>query len=259
MKRAGLLILKAGVVFVLIILVFLSISVAPIDRTLPQEEAFYREMMDEIDQAISPIPISDTSQYEVGYSKQSITPSFTTATAGYVKRKGKHFTSIRDSVFVRTMIIKQARQELALVSLDMLIIPPILFQRLEKALRDYGFPMEQVYLGTTHTHNSVGNWDDHLVGEIYAGEFNPELIDFMVRQIVSGLDQARKNSQKASMRYGAVPVRETVNNRLIKNGPVDSLFHLVEIVRQDGSKGIFASSAFCYRSENKQGFAFIDT
>jgi hypothetical protein len=241
MKKFGLLLIKIGVALVLIILLFLSVSIAPIDRTLPQEQAFYQEMMDQIDRAIDPILVSDTSRYEVGFAKQSITPSFTTATAGYVKRKGEHFTDIRDSVFVRTMLIKQDGQELALVSLDMLIVPPILFNRLEEALSQYGFPMEQVYLGTTHTHNSVGNWDDHLVGEIYAGEFNSQLIDFLVQQIVSCLDEARANMQRASLRYGAIAMRETVNNRLLKNGPVDSLFHLVEIVREDGSKGIVAS------------------
>jgi hypothetical protein len=241
MKRIGLLLLKILGIFLLVVLVFLSFSVAPIDRTLPQEQAFYQEMMDQIDNSIDPLPVSDTTRYEVGFAKRSITPSFTTATAGYVKRKGKHFTSIRDSVFVRTMIVKQADLEVALVSLDMLIVPPILYHRLEEALKVYGFPMEQVYLGTTHTHNSVGNWDDHLVGEIYAGNFNSQLIDYLVQQMVTCLDEARNDIQRASLRYGVIPVREAVSNRLIKNGPVDSLFHLIEIVREDGSKGIVAS------------------
>ncbi len=236
------------------ILLFVAVSVAPIDRTLPQDQPFYADMMSRIDSVRLRVS-DDSSAFKVGFGKASITPSYSTSTAGYVKRKGAHFTSIRDSVFVRTMVIEQGQSVVAVVSLDMLIVPPLLYYRLRDQLPFINFSIDQVYLGATHTHNSVGQWDDHLVGEIYAGDFDPGLIDFISKQILRAIQQATTTSVDARLAYGNIAVPGAVTNRLIKDGPVDSLLHVLKVNRADGSIGIltsFSAHATCMSSADLQ-------
>jgi neutral ceramidase len=241
MKKAVFVILKVLGIFLAALLVFISLSIAPVDRNLPEAFVYYDRMMSSIDHKLQDPPALDGSPYSIGFGKASITPSFTTPTAGYVKRKGAHFSGVRDSIFVRTMVIRQEQTEVAMVSLDMLIVPPLLYNQLAVELPESDFSIDQVYLGATHSHNSIGQWDDHLVGEIYAGGYNEELIAFLARQIVASIRQARADIQPGVLRYASIPVRSAVNNRLIRGGPVDSLLHMVEVVREDGTRGMLTS------------------
>lgn len=241
MKKAFRIVGKVLLALVVAILLLLAVSIAPIDRTLPTNKPFYNTMMQRID-SLDTKPMDDsTAGFKIGFGKASITPAYPTSTAGYVKRRGAHFTAIHDSIFVRTMVVMQGEKKVALVSLDMLIVPPLLYDRLMNELQSIKFSIDQVYLGATHTHNSIGQWDDHLVGEVYAGEYDPGLIEFITNQVLESIQIAERDIQIAEVKHGSVPVREAVNNRLIKNGPVDSLLHIIEVQREDGTKGIFTS------------------
>ncbi|MFN3840189.1 MAG: neutral/alkaline non-lysosomal ceramidase N-terminal domain-containing protein [Cyclobacteriaceae bacterium] len=226
---------------VAVVILFLAVSIAPIDRTLPADQTYYAEMMAQIDSVLSRPVQTDTNALQVGFAKVSITPSFVTATAGYVKRKGKPFSAIRDSVFVRTMAISSGGDMYFIVSLDMLIVPPLLYKRLADNLPQSGYAIDQVFLGATHTHNSLGEWDSSTVGEIYAGDYNNELMNFLVQQVLQSLHKAAAAVKPAELHYGTMAVSDAVTNRLIRNGPVDSLLHILEIGYEDGSKCILTS------------------
>ncbi len=233
------------------IVLFVAVSVAPLDRSTPHDQPHYAAMMARIDSAVQLRVTEDSAALRVGFGKASITPHYPTATAGYVKRKGALFSGIRDSVFVRTLVFEQANNEVAVVSFDLLIVPPALYQRLANALPSIGFSINRVYLGATHTHNSVGQWDNHLVGEIYAGDFDQNLIDFISHQTLRSIQEASASKVEATVAYGNIGVPEAVTNRLIKEGPVDSLLHVVEISRSDGSRGMilsFTAHATCLAS-----------
>lgn len=250
MKKSFSVVVRILLVVLAVILVFLAVSVAPIDRTLPIDQPFYSEMMERIDSAVTPEGI-DTSSLRVGFGKASITPAYPTATAGYVKRNGKPFSAIRDSVFVRTMAVSSAGQMFFVVSLDMLIVPPVLYKQLADKLPEAGYSINQIFLGATHTHNSIGEWDNTTVGEIYSGDYNSELMNFLIQQIIQCMNNAVSNLKPGKFNYGSVAVPEAVTNRLIGNGPVDSLLHILEINRDGGTKGIlisFPAHATCMSS-----------
>lgn len=209
---------------------------APVNTDLPRDQPFYESMMHRIDSAMSRFASSDTSVIRLGFGKASITPSRQVATAGYVKRKGARFTSVRDSVFVRVLTLRKETTQVSVVSFDMLIVPPRLFHRLRNELSNTSFPVESIFFGATHTHNSIGQWDDHLVGEIYAGEFDEQLMNFLIEQTKEALHNSVANLRKAKLLYSQVPVQEAVRNRLIQDGPVDSLLHVLVAERDDGSK-----------------------
>lgn len=234
-------------------LLVLSVSIAPVNRTLPVDQSFYIEMMSRIDSAVNLQSATDTTDLSVGFGKASITPAYPTATAGYVKRKRKIFSAVRDSVFVRTMAINKSGRMYFIVSLDMLIVPPLLYRQLKEQLPAYGYSIDQVFLGATHTHNSIGQWDDSVVGEIYAGDYNSELVDFLKEQIIRSMHHAVADLKPGNFNYGAVAVPDAVTNRLVGSGPVDSLLHILEVIRDDGTKGIltsFTAHATCMSSKD---------
>lgn len=222
------------------ILVFLVFAIGPVNRTPVQATEAYQQTLQTLERlAISTDSFGDSIR--VGFAKQNITPPFPVTTAGYVKRKGALRTSVHDSLFVRTLVVQAGRTRAAIVSLDMLLVPPAVYDRLAQQLPSIGFSIEDVFLGATHTHNSLGQWDDHVVGEIYAGDFNPTVIDFLAEAILRSIQQAVARPTEAMARYRGIPFKQGVSNRLVDNGPVDSLIHAVEFVLANGEKAIITS------------------
>ncbi len=65
---------------------------------------------------------------------------------------------MHDSIYVRSLVIDNGTQRVAIVSADLLIIPPTVTALLEMELPTIGFTLDNTYLGATHSHNSIGNW-----------------------------------------------------------------------------------------------------
>src|SRR5688500_1705576 len=88
----------------LLVLIFLVISIAPVDRTPASAFESYHQM----EAALDHLNIgrkSATTGFSVGCATVNITPSQPMPTAGYGNRKGKLFTGILDSIYVRTLVI----------------------------------------------------------------------------------------------------------------------------------------------------------
>ncbi len=239
MRQIGKWLLRIVMALVITAAALIAVTLAPVDRTPPEQQPFYPTMMQRIDSALSSSLSTDATSLRVGFGRASITPAWSTATAGYVKRKGAKFTSVRDSVFVRVMTFEAGNIRVGVVSLDMLIVPPMLLRMMEGEISD--LQLKGIFFGATHTHNSIGQWDNNLVGEIYAGPYDEELMRFLMAQIKKALDESLRNLKESALFIASVPVKEVVTNRLIPDGPVDSLLHLVIAERDDGSKGILTS------------------
>lgn len=241
---------KAFLFFLAFVLLLAMITIAPVNRSIDRTE-----MLEEMQQCIDELPVAASSsaqQFRVGSAKESLVPSFPVATAGYGKRRGKLYTEIRDSVFVRAMVIDNGSRRVAIVSADLLIIPPLVTQLLEKELPAIGFSLENTYLGATHSHNSIGNWGAGAASFLY-GDFNTDVVRFIVDQIKTSIQRAARKQKPATLRTGAIPVPQVVRNRLVKDGPVDSLLRIVEFELADSTKQImlsFAAHATCLSSRD---------
>ncbi|HYG19179.1 MAG TPA: neutral/alkaline non-lysosomal ceramidase N-terminal domain-containing protein [Ohtaekwangia sp.] len=222
-------------VFLGAVILFVAFSIAPVDRTPPKEQSFYQDMLGRI----TPQPVS-RGGLAVGYAVENLTPDQPTAFAGYVKRRGKKFTSVKDSIYVRAMVIAQDGKRVAIVSADLLIIPPTVTARLKEILPGIGFSLDNTYLGATHTHNSIGHWGRGATGFLY-GSYDEAIVTFIADKIRQCIADAAATVQPAEISTGAIPVGQAVYNRLIDNGPVDSLLRLVQITRQDRSKLLLMS------------------
>lgn len=239
LRKIGKFLLVFLVSLLAIIMLFLAITIAPVDRTPVEETEAYDQMMDNLGN-LSPALNEGAGKFSVGYAKVNLTPSFRTATAGYGNRRGKLITGIRDSIYVRALVFDNGTDRAAIVSADLLIIPPTVTVILNEKLKQIGFSLDNTFLNATHTHNSIGNWGEGATRFIY-GKYNDEVVNFIAGKIVEAVQQAAIVLKPATIRAGAIPVPDGVNNRMIRGGGEDSLLRVVEIHRHDSTKLLLMS------------------
>jgi neutral ceramidase len=235
------------------ILVFLLISIAPLNRTSYKEKSFYGEMMNRLDSLHKPVGHPQAG-FNIGYAKESITPRHRVATAGYPKRRNKLIESIHDSIFVRAMVVNTSTSKVAIVSADLLIVPPTVVEVLKKRLPEIGFTLDNTYLGAIHTHNSVGHWADGAASLVY-GEYKDSIVNFIADKIIVSIKRASENTLPASLKSGMIPISNVTRNRINDNNPIDSLLRVIEVIRSDSSKLLLMSHtahATCLYSKDLQ-------
>src|SRR5688500_17518183 len=129
--RYILLTLVGVVAFFIILMIF---SIAPVDRTTADLLPSYDTTMKRIETL--QVGLTTTSgSFSVGFGETNITPSEPIPTAGYGKRMGKPYHSVHDSIFVRAMVITNGVNKVAIVSADLLIMPPTVTALLDEKLR----------------------------------------------------------------------------------------------------------------------------
>ena len=237
------------VVIIGLIVLFFVVAVVPIDRSIDRTQLL-AAMTNEMD-TLPEVPIK-AGRIMVGHAKENLTPPHPTATAGYAKRKGKLYESVHDSIYVRTLVFDNGTNRVAVVSADLLIIPPTVTELLEKELPEIGFTLDNTYLGAIHTHNSIGNWGKGATTLLY-GSYNDSIVHFITDKIKRSILRASQNLKPATLKGGAIPLDEIVHNRMIDNGPVDSLLRVIEVHHSDSSKLLlmsFTAHATCLFSRD---------
>lgn len=224
-----------GTILILIV-VFLLVTIIPVDRTPYMQTDYYKVMSQRLDSLKSNPPSFPTGTFHVGYNVTNLTPSSPLATAGYGNRRGKHFTAVHDSIYVRSIVIDNGKQRVAIVSADLLIIPPAVTTLLKEELKTIGFSLDNTYLNATHTHNSIGNWGEGAAGIIY-GSYSDEVVEFIAEKIITSVAAASSATKRSNIRYGAIAVPNAVRHRIDGvNGVVDDLLRVIEIAREDSSR-----------------------
>lgn len=239
-----LLLTLTGVISFLI--VFILISVAPVDETPVTALPSYRRMKKTLDSLDIEVPPARKG-FSVGFAKVNITPSAPVSTAGYGSRKGKPYLQVHDSIYVRAMVIANGAGKVAIVSADLLIIPPAVTRVLEERLSVIGFSLDNTYLGATHSHNSIGHWGEGATQFIY-GSYEDSVVNFIAEGIVNSVRRANDNLLPSRIRSGSVAVPDAVENRLIDGGPEDPDLRVIEVHRSDSSKNVlvtYAAHATC--------------
>lgn len=214
------------------ILLFLTASLSPNDHTPYQQTDFYAQTNARL-LALPPLPTPKTG-LRAGWAKARLTPAFTTPTGGYGVRKGKHWTTIADSVWVRAIVFDNGNGPVALVASDLLITPPTVSEQLRKRLPEIGLTWESVYFGAIHSHNSLGGWAPGLVGNLFSGSYDQRVVDHITNTILAALQKAKADLQLTEVSYRQVNAPEFVYNRLDNTKPVDPFFRLLRLKRTDG-------------------------
>lgn len=187
----------------------------------------------------------------VGWSEVSLLPTQKPfPIAGYGIRDW--VSKVRDTTKARVIYWKQGNVEVAMITLDLLIFPPLLKNKLINELtNNKGI---QCYLSATHTHSAPGGWADRWGGHFLGGQFHSEYIDFIYNQIVSSVVNAKNSALPATVSYVSVSIPGAVRNRLVGDkGGLDTWLRGLTIKRVDSTEAIlftYAAHANCLDSHS---------
>ncbi|MFN8308552.1 MAG: neutral/alkaline non-lysosomal ceramidase N-terminal domain-containing protein [Chitinophagales bacterium] len=237
--------LTGAILYLLSILGFLFLK--PLNSMPYRNCNFYKKEM----QCISQLPkqFSSEGKLSAGWFKCSLVPPITTPIAIDADRGGKHWQQVHDTVYARAFVFSNGKQKTAFVSCELLIVPPVVVQKVNAKLRLHGFSEQNIFYTATHTHSSIGAWHPSPVGEIFAGKYDERVPEFFANQIVIAILNAEKAKAPVKLFYKEIPTANLVCNRLVgKDGRVDSTLRMVFLEHENGESAAivsFAAHATC--------------
>lgn len=169
---------------------------------------------------------------KVGWSKVNITPDHGTRMAGF---KIKHFDSVHDSMFVRSMVFDVGGKKVAWVTYDLIFVHPYLKDAiLEKVVKDS--IADFVYLSATHTHHSIGEWGKDPLTRILYG-YDDDVFNDLVDQAVESIIKANENKALAKAGYFRYNESRIIRNRVDReHGIVDPFIRGFKVEQETGEK-----------------------
>ena len=234
-------------IFALFFLIFERLDTAPY-----KESKFYEQTMYTLD-SLGEVKFKiDGDTLKIGWAKSSLIPSFATPLAGYGGRNGKINIGVEDSIWVRTIVLDNGINRAAYVSLDLLIPPPNL--NLNNILKGINLKKSEIFLTASHSHSSIGGYLPSIVGEMFAGEYDERILQFISSAIRKSLVEALKNMEITKVGYYRINAKEFITNRLVGDslGTRDNWIRLIKFERNSGKKIIvfsYSAHATCYTSK----------
>lgn len=174
---------------------------------------------------------ANKTKLRAGYAKRDITPSLPFPLAGYAARSERLADTVRDPLTARAVVFAAGGKQVALVSVDLLLISVPLREDVARRVREAGVRLDGLLLTATHTHSSLGGYVEGDSARLFMGAFRPALLAALAENIAATVIVASRNLQEASLRIGRV---ETVGlnwNRRHRAGPVDRRLTVVTVRR----------------------------
>lgn len=141
--------------------------------------------------------------------------------AGYGDRKGAAFRGYRDPLSVKSLLLHDGTDQVLLFAADLLIMPPTVAARVHTRLEvELGFQPHQVLFTASHTHSGPGGFAPGLVGNLFAGDFNPAVVDALAQAFIDAAQAAQADLQSVEIATGATAAPDLIRNRLIPEGEV---------------------------------------
>lgn len=216
-----------------------------VDDTHYKEATYYHEMMERLE-ALE-IPEGEKSIINIGWAKENITPDFSVSLASYGRKDP--FEGVHDSIWVRAFVFNNGQRKAALVTMDLLVVPPAVVRKVEAEIKSKGFNPEDIYYSATHTHNSAGGWIESFAGKYIAGPYEEKIVTTVSDAVVRAILIAEQNAEPAVT--GAIQEEAAwcVNNRLVfDKGSTDPYLRGMIIKKKSGSTAVlsvFSAHANC--------------
>jgi hypothetical protein len=202
------------------------------------QSTYYQTTIQRLDSVFSAQSTPTPDTLYAGWARQNITPTQPTKLMGY-GWKGD-FEQVRDSLWVRSTVFRQGTLTVAVISYDLMLTPPAVARAVRQRLAAVGIP--NCYFTAVHTHHGFGEWQTGPAGTFITGGYNQALVDTLVSQTVASVVRAQAQVRPTRLRYAQYNGAASVGNRLVQNGPVDSLLRVVYL-KQDSAMALFASFA----------------
>jgi hypothetical protein len=228
-------------ILLLIAACFLVIGPWPVLQKAEDAPAFRQETLSRLD-SILPESLGVgrfTAPLRGGVGTAEIRIPDGTPLAGYGKRKGAPNQGFHDPLMVKALALDDGADRLLMFGADLLIMPPsvaeTVYPRLEKEL---GLAEHQVLFTASHTHSGPGAFAPELVGKLFAGTFDPAVVNNLAEAFISAASSAWESLQAVEIATDFTTHPSLVENRLIPNGSTHARIPILAV--RDKSAGPLA-------------------
>ncbi|MFT4738251.1 MAG: neutral ceramidase [Cyclobacteriaceae bacterium] len=228
-----------------------------VDRSNYQDADHYKQTISSLDRHFEYQEVAPSDSLKIGWSTKTLIPNQPIETiplAGYGARNPKEASAINDSVAVRSLVISNRHQKVAMVSVELLIVHPEVAKRVYQLLEPKGWRPDELYLGATHSHSSLGAWAPGVVGKLFAGDYDAQMVEWLSNQIAQSVLEAGLLQSKGSYSYGELSLDDLVRNRLVgKKGITDpsAKVLLFQSVNGKALDFTFGAHATCLGHKNR--------
>lgn len=155
---------------------------------------------------------------KAGAARVEIVPDFPTRMGGFFDRKDT-FRGVSTPIHARALVCDNGTEQVALVSMDLVLVSRNLVDaaRAEAAKRT-GIAAEDILICASHTHSAPSGFQEI---SHYDGEFDPRLLDFLVEQIATAIQQAHSTLQPVVVGHGSGHLDVLTRNRQGNNTVID--------------------------------------
>jgi hypothetical protein len=179
--------------------------------------------------------------------KADITPEASQWLLGYGPRKS---TGIHDRIYHRVLALDDGRTQFVLVSTDLCLFSPELYDEAAAELQKLGIERKQFWWSVTHTHSAPEAGPPGVYKALLKGrsdhEWDREYTRQMMAALVHAVTEARAKLEPARLRVGTGMSMANINRRardldgkislgLNPEGPVDRQLGVIRVERADGS------------------------
>ena len=138
------------------------------------------------------------------------------ALGGYGSRMSKPAEAVHDRIWAKALVLKEGDKKYAIVTLDVLGLPPNVKPQLLETLAAYGWNMENIMLLPSHSHTSFDmpalNDKNHL-NSPQIGIFQPELLEYVLNALSNLIREADKNFKAVKIGTNSMLVQDMNRNR----------------------------------------------
>lgn len=160
----------------------------------------------------------------IGVDKQSLVPEIPVKIAGYGLKR-KEFTDVHDSIFVKSIYLKNQFTEGVILSYDLLIVAPVIAQKVEQELHKIG--INNIYFSASHTHSSIGGYGNSLAGNLILGGHSETIINSIVNQTIKSVLKSRNTLTEINTITFSKKQFNKVKNRLNDNRDIEQLLRSI--------------------------------
>ena len=118
------------------------------------------------------------------------------ALGGYGERLSKPAEGIHDDIWAKALVLNDGGKKYAIVTLDILGLPPNVKPQLIEKLNQEGWTEENIMLLPSHSHTSLEMFalnDKNIFNLAPIGIFQPELLDFVIQSLADLIESADQN------------------------------------------------------------------
>lgn len=168
---------------------------------------------------------------QAGFAKQSITPKIGLLMAGYEGLRKS--TGVLDELHVRCIYLKQ-EEEVFLFQYDLLYVDATFCEQLsEHICKKYGIKKEHVLINAIHTHSGPAQILDktgiNRRLDYIDGEYDEELVRFLLAQGILAAQQAYDNCEEASLSFAQDHYQDIGTNRNQPDRLIDDMLSVLHI------------------------------